>query len=319
MNEKGFTLIELLAVIVVLAIIALITIPQILNVVDKSQRSAFIDSAYGIIEAGKLYYMENINGKNPLERYDFEIINDKFVLEKDSTKELKFNGTVPDNGILQLHSNGRIAIAICNKEYCACKGASELKVTLKEANCNINDETGDIENVGDETLIKSGNLPGTVISYMGTNPPEGYLACDGKTYNISEYNTLAENIKKEFGNYNYFGGDGKKTFGVPDLRGEFLRGAGTADRDTGTGEDVGIHQDPTNVPYIFTHTDGTVFSKRNSSGETAALINADKYISSQNAYSTLLAPSVNVYQDPESIVSATVRPTNTSVLYCIKY
>ena len=55
-RKKGFTLIELLAVIVILAIIALIATPIIVGVINDAKKNAFKDTAYGIIEAGKLYY-----------------------------------------------------------------------------------------------------------------------------------------------------------------------------------------------------------------------------------------------------------------------
>ena len=48
-RNKGFTLIELLAVIVILAIIALIAVPVVMNIIDKANKSAFKDSAYGIL------------------------------------------------------------------------------------------------------------------------------------------------------------------------------------------------------------------------------------------------------------------------------
>ncbi|MEG2847894.1 MAG: prepilin-type N-terminal cleavage/methylation domain-containing protein, partial [Bacilli bacterium] len=59
-NYKGFTLIELLAVIVILAIIALIAVPFIMNIIDKAKKSAFEDSAYGILKASELYYADNL-------------------------------------------------------------------------------------------------------------------------------------------------------------------------------------------------------------------------------------------------------------------
>jgi len=58
--KKGFTLIELLAVIVILAIIALIATPLILNVIDNSKKGAFKNTAYGIIEAGELSYVDEV-------------------------------------------------------------------------------------------------------------------------------------------------------------------------------------------------------------------------------------------------------------------
>ena len=45
MKKKGFTLIELLAVIVLLAIITVIAVPKILDVIEKSRRTAWGESA----------------------------------------------------------------------------------------------------------------------------------------------------------------------------------------------------------------------------------------------------------------------------------
>ena len=72
MKKKGFTLIELLAVIVILAVIALISVPIILNVVEKARKGAFEDSAYGIIDAAKLYYTEaSLESSNINETFTF--------------------------------------------------------------------------------------------------------------------------------------------------------------------------------------------------------------------------------------------------------
>ncbi len=59
-EKKGFTLIELLAVILILSIIALITVPVIMNIIERANKSAFKDSAYGIIKAGELYYTDKL-------------------------------------------------------------------------------------------------------------------------------------------------------------------------------------------------------------------------------------------------------------------
>lgn len=124
---------------------------------------------------------------------------------------------------------------------------------------------------------------GTVITFMGNNPPKHYLACDGNVYNISDYPELAQFFKNQFESVNYFGGDGVTTFAIPDLRGEFLRGTGTGNhsqsQDSGT--IVGGHQDATAIPHFV----------------------ADKSDASTTETSRLY----------------TTRPTNTSVLYCIRY
>lgn len=52
--KKGFTLMELLAVIVILAVVALIATTSIIQIIDRAEKGALEDSAYGIIEAGNL-------------------------------------------------------------------------------------------------------------------------------------------------------------------------------------------------------------------------------------------------------------------------
>ena len=339
MKRQGFTLIELLAVIVVLAIIALIAIPLVINTIEEARKGALKDSAYGIIEAGELYYMNNLSADadNLLERYDFEIVNKKFVNTADTTKTLSFKGEMPKTGTLQINNNGSVAIAICNEDYCACKSVSENKVTVTDGSCNISSDTGEIENGTTassadidelkkdiEELKKSqGAVTGTVIAYMGNNVPTGYLSCDGKVYNINDYKTLAEQIKSEFGSYNYFGGDGESTFAVPDLRGEFLRGTGTnSHANNGDGAAVGQHQDATEHVTIFSYNG---YIQHFADGDIDELLivnsNRDKPIGTRTTsrYMRFGSKDNNTYTAEDNAPKYTSRPTNTSVLYCIKY
>lgn len=150
---------------------------------------------------------------------------------------------------------------------------------------------------------------GHIISYIGTTAPKHYLICDGTIYNISDYPKLAEHFRKDFGKVNQFGGDGTTTFAVPDLRGEFLRGTGTNSHENqGSGSEVGEHQDATRH-LIITNYNGTVQVKLSETGRTdedyvenlsrATNINGDTFTENASGYYTS-------------------RPTNTSVLYCIK-
>ena len=59
--------------------------------------------------------------------------------------------------------------------------------------------------------------------------PSGWLECNGAAISRATYGTLFASIGT-----NYGPGDGATTFNLPDLRGEFLRGA-----DRGRGVDVG--------------------------------------------------------------------------------
>jgi hypothetical protein len=61
--------------------------------------------------------------------------------------------------------------------------------------------------------------PGTVVAYMGTNAPPGWLLCDGSLVSRTNDATLFSVIGTASGS-----GDGSTTFNLPDLRGVFLRG-----------------------------------------------------------------------------------------------
>ena len=165
-----------------------------------------------------------------------------------------------------------------------------------------------------------GNSPiGTIISYMGNTPPVEYLACDGTAYNIVDYWELAEFIKAEFGSYNYFGGDGTTTFAVPDLRGEFLRGSGTnSHASQGSGASVGSHQNATTVPTMYTTgnaPDG--FGMWTTGTGTQMLVNNADGGSATAHYAYIALDGKGAQAETTGLKN--VRPTNTSVLYCIKY
>lgn len=158
----------------------------------------------------------------------------------------------------------------------------------------------------------SSNPTGTIISFMGKYAPDGYLACDGSTYNINDYPRLANFFLVQFGSVNNFGGDGTTTFAVPDLRGEFIRGTGTnSHANQGSGAEVGEHQNATKHWMVR--------SDPNSNFPTPK---ANTYGTSE--YDKLLTSIGNIfiYADDKGNYTAgsqyTSRPTNTSVLFCIK-
>ena len=162
---------------------------------------------------------------------------------------------------------------------------------------------------------------GHIIPHMGTTAPKHYLICDGTEYGIMDYPYLAQHIEDNFGSVNFFGGDGINTFAVPDLRGEFLRGSGTASRLTGSGAAVGVHQDPTWNHQLYKN--GTA-NTLNFYGEgLSGVINKDAGYNvltnndetSTNGHKLTAEP----YTSGATYPFYSSRPTNTSVLYCIKY
>lgn len=165
---------------------------------------------------------------------------------------------------------------------------------------------------------------GTIIAFMGKTAPHNYLACDGSVYKIADYKELADFIKVQFGKYDFFGGDGTTTFAVPPLNGEFLRGTGTnAHANQGSGSDVGVHQDATEMPVYGVWDNNEIFVSKN--GYRGIILKVDSNIIPSSLtrvgvsgrHETLESTEDHSTNDFDT--AFTSRPTNTSVLYCIKY
>ena len=163
--------------------------------------------------------------------------------------------------------------------------------------------------------IGGGYAPiGTIISYMGVTAPQDYLACDGSTYNISAYPDLADFIESQFGSKNKFGGDGTTTFAVPDLRGEFLRGTGTnSHTDQGDGANVGTHQDGSQHIYMYVNGDNSLGLFGNDTDFLPT--NRDKTVQGATKWANFTKSGTGAIGGGRYYTS---RPTNTSILWCIK-
>lgn len=170
---------------------------------------------------------------------------------------------------------------------------------------------------------------GSLLNYFGTKAPDHYLVADGKEYAIGTYPALEAFILENFGEVNHFGGNGTTTWAVPDLQGEFLRGAGDSGREfvaygtqkvsVGAGGAVGAHQDPTYHPSIFIYSNNSAASAIHVGtwdSATNKIVNWDSQINKMSQFHDQNYPRANTR---DQVVGGTSRPTNTSVLICIKY
>lgn len=157
----------------------------------------------------------------------------------------------------------------------------------------------------------SGGDPiGTVISFMGKTAPSGYLACEGGVFEVGIYPKLAEFFRDQFGQVNYFGGNGTTTFAVPDMRNLFLRGYHGS--TTALSGDVGKKQEATISPYdISTATSWNRPANKRSTPENCDTLLP---ITSTGVWYT------DAYDGSENTGyrAYTARPVNMAVLYCIK-
>ncbi len=186
MKRRGFTLIELLAVIVILAVIALITTPIVLSILTKVRKSAFQDSAYGIMEAAKSYFAESILDEN-------NPVDTVFSFEEGVTNELSYSGSKPKGGILTLSKSGEIGLAIHNNEWCAIKSKTDTNVRLikyEKDKCKIPDESElpliSVKDPKSETIEKG--LDKSILEYF--NVLSSNVTCiDTSNENVEVTNT----------------------------------------------------------------------------------------------------------------------------------
>ncbi len=69
-----------------------------------------------------------------------------------------------------------------------------------------------------------GGVPiGTILDFAGNSAPEGFLICNGASFNVGDYPDLYAVIGI------IWGGDGSPGFNVPDLQDSFTKGKGSGD------------------------------------------------------------------------------------------
>lgn len=82
--------------------------------------------------------------------------------------------------------------------------------------------------------LTGGGVPcGTVISYAGTNPPNGWLICNGQAVSRTTYANLFSAIGTTYGK-----GNGSTTFNVPNLIGRFIESG--VSNQVGTTHEAGL-------------------------------------------------------------------------------
>lgn len=176
-----------------------------------------------------------------------------------------------------------------------------------------------------------GSPVGTVISFFGYTAPSGYLVCDGTEYAKADYPYLATHLADLDDHYSttqYVGSDSDH-FKVPDLRGEFLRGTGTnSHTNQGSGANVGVHQDATELSSVQIGSSSSPQVQFTGQNDWGSILKsgADSGIIQNGSLNPITSTSLRgTYNqsvdtsDRNIWIGFTTKPTNTSVLYCIKY
>lgn len=207
-------------------------------------------------------------------------------------------------------------------DFRAAIGSQNATTTTHEPFCSI--AIKEIGRIVDPIayMLNDGNaqeMPvGSLIQTMSNSAPKHYLICDGSEYAIGTYPELEAHFVKEFGAVDHFGGTNGK-WKVPDLRGEFLRVAGTnshintiTNLKEGNGADVGAHQEASVLPQSWSGTGANVtpINYTENMKKSADTLKPFSKVGT-NGWNT-----TNTYGGTAG--AQTVRPTNTSVNVAIK-
>lgn len=151
---------------------------------------------------------------------------------------------------------------------------------------------------------------GAVMAFAMNSAPTGWLSADGSAVSRSTYAALFAAIGTTFGS-----GDGSSTFNLPDLRGYFLRGAGTNGDGTAAGtfgekvaDDVKPHSHAITDPGHF-HGISTSGSAGTAYATTGGATNVSNTRPTDTATTGI---TIN------NSTGAETRPKNIALLYCIK-
>jgi microcystin-dependent protein len=98
---------------------------------------------------------------------------------------------------------------------------------------------------------------GTVQAWPSNTIPSGWLKCNGAAVSRTLYAALFTEIGTTYG-----AGDGSTTFNVPDMRGEFMRGA-----DDGRGVDSGRNIGTAQSDETRSHQHGFFDTKTTANGD----------------------------------------------------
>ena len=161
---------------------------------------------------------------------------------------------------------------------------------------------------------------GAIMPFAMNSAPSGWLAADGTAVSRSTYPALFAAIGTTHG-----AGNGSTTFNLPDLRGYFVRGAGTNTDGTAAGA-FGAKQGNTVGPHTHSGTTGTDYPDH---GHIANGVANDGTFGGGGqapypAGSAVTDGATSRHQhgfttSSQSPASTTeTRPANIALLYCIK-
>lgn len=167
---------------------------------------------------------------------------------------------------------------------------------------------------------------GAIMPFANNSVPTGWLAANGAQLLKTTYAALLTAIGTTYGETNGAGGVGTTHFRVPDLRGYFVRGAGTNGDATASGT-FGVKQADGFESHTHTGSAASAGAHTHSYTDNYKTGNSNQSTGSgswtgSNANQTLTTGSAGAHTHTLSIDATgttETRPANIAMLYCIKF
>lgn len=162
----------------------------------------------------------------------------------------------------------------------------------------------------DLSLVPVSLVPsGTIIQFAGKTIPDGYLSCNGALVSRTQFADLFAAIGTTWG-----AGDGKTTFGLPNMHHRFLEGT-TTTSEVGTYVEAGLPNITGSIkPFDVACADFTA-SGALSGGKSSTPWNGKTAVSSKTITDITFSASLS-----NSMYGAAsdVHPASTRLIHCIK-
>lgn len=218
------------------------------------------------------------------------------------------NGSANVSATATISNNSITTAKIADANVTTAKIADANVTTEKIADANVTTAKLADGSVTQSKLNSSVTLvpTGAIMPFAMNSAPSGWLAADGSAINRSVYATLFSAIGTTYGT-----GDGSTTFNLPDLRGIFVRGAGSQTISGITyNKTFGAKETDAMQGHIHSFNGAPWYSGSNSNGGAGPV--------STGSGNPIGNPSSDGTNGIPRTASET-RPANIALLYCIKF
>jgi len=147
---------------------------------------------------------------------------------------------------------------------------------------------------------------GTIILFAGNFAPQGWALCNGQLLAVAQYSALFSLLG------DVYGGDGRVTFGLPDLRGRVPvhAGQGLGLQSVSLGQQFGSNTNSLTISQMPAHSHA-LYANATLAGRDVKLLPTNNFICQNQNETGNFAPTADVEMNTASVgISGQNQPVN---------